>query len=182
MYNAMMNKTEVQISGTSFFIAPFPVFVSVRITAMLTKVLSPVLGGLVALLGSGNNEEGTSESDAMEEAAAAIPTFTDAMSSLNPYDFEKLMRELLITSRTIVWKNDQQPDGEILIEESLNALMAGNSQDVYILAYHVLKVNFKGFFEKFKSLSGNPTVKALLKKAELTGTEDSISPDLRILN
>ena len=56
MYNAMLKRTEVKIDGTSFFVAPFPVFAAVRITAMLSKVLAPVLGGLIALLGESADE------------------------------------------------------------------------------------------------------------------------------
>ena len=104
MYNAMLKRTEVKIDGTSFFVAPFPVFAAVRITAMLSKVLAPVLGGLIALLGESADEE--AEDDLGNEIKSAIPSFVEAMSRTNPAYFELLFRELLVTSRNIAFQDD----------------------------------------------------------------------------
>lgn len=189
MYNAMMKKMEVTVSGTSFYVAPFPVFTAARITAMLSKVLSPVLGGIIAILGGDEeSDDVTSEEDGDEmpvnrsDIAAAMPAFVEAFNSLDPVEFERLMRELLINSRNIAWKNEDAPGGEILTEDTLNALFAGNVQDIYILAFHVLRCNFSGFFERFKNLSGSPLVQRMLGKTGSPGTEDSTAPNLATLN
>ena len=171
MYNAMLKRTEVKIDGTSFFVAPFPVFAAVRITAMLSKVLAPVLGGLIALLGESADEE--AEDDLGNEIKSAIPSFVEAMSSTNPADFERLFRELLVNSRNIAFQDDEHTTGEILTEDYLNAMFAGDSQNLYILAYHVLKVNFRGFFEKFSSLSGSPLIQKLKAQIDSPDTGDS---------
>ena len=177
MYNAMLNTKEVQIDGISFFISPFPVFTAARITAQLSKVLSPILGGVIALLGS---EDETGE-DTSENVVAAIPAFTAAMQGLSPVEFEKLARELLVNSRNIAFKNQDYPNGEILTEDAVNAIFAGNTQNMYILAFHVIKENYGGFFGKFKIPSGNAKVKEILKMYS-NGTENSTPAASEISN
>ena len=172
MYNAMLNTKEVQIDGISFFISPFPVFTAARITAQLSKVLSPILGGVIALLGSEDETGEDTEKDLSENVVAAIPAFTAAMQGLSPVEFEKLARELLVNSRNIAFKNQDYPNGEILTEDAVNAIFAGNTQNMYILAFHVIKENYGGFFGKFKILSGNAKVKEILKMYS-NGTENS---------
>lgn len=170
MYNAMLNTKEVQIDGISFFISPFPVFTAARITAQLSKVLSPILGGVIALLGTDDGTEGE-EKDLSEDVVAAIPAFSAAMQGLSPVEFEKLARELLVNSRNIAFRNPDYPNGEILTEDAVNAIFAGNTQNMYILAFHVIKENYGGFFGKFKIPSGNAKVKEILKMYS-NGTEN----------
>lgn len=162
MYNAMLESKEVLIDGTSFYISPFPVFTAARITAQLSKALSPILGGLIALLGEDDND--STPEGSKSDIVGAIPAFSASMESLNPAEFEKLARELLANSRNIAFKNMDFPNGEILTEDTINALFAGNTQNMYILAFHVIKENYSGFFEKFKSLSGNAILKTLTEK------------------
>lgn len=171
MYNAMLNTKEVQIDGISFFISPFPVFTAARITAQLSKVLSPILGGVITILGSENETGEDTEKDLSENVVAAIPAFTAAMQGLSPVEFEKLARELLVNSRNIAFKNQDYPNGEILTEDAVNAIFAGNTQNMYILAFHVIKENYGGFFGKFKIPSGNAKVKEILKMYS-NGTEN----------
>lgn len=181
MYNAMLNTKEVQIDGISFFISPFPVFTAARITAQLSKVLSPILGGVIALLGSEDETGEDTEKDLSENVVAAIPAFTAAMQGLLPVEFEKLARELLVNSRNIAFKNQDYPNGEILTEDAVNAIFAGNTQNMYILAFHVIKENYGGFFGKFKIPSGNAKVKEILKMYS-NGTENSTPAASEISN
>ena len=181
MYNAMLNTKEVQIDGISFFISPFPVFTAARITAQLSKVLSPILGGVIALLGSEDETGEDTEKDLSENVVAAIPAFTATMQGLSPVEFEKLARELLVNSRNIAFKNQDYPNGEILTEDAVNAIFAGNTQNMYILAFHVIKENYGGFFGKFKIPSGNAKVKEILKMYS-NGTENSTPAASEISN
>lgn len=181
MYNAMLNTKEVQIDGITFFISPFPVFTAARITAQLSKVLSPILGGVIALLGSEDETGEDTEKDLSENVVAAIPAFTAAMQGLSPVEFEKLARELLVNSRNIAFKNQDYPNGEILTEDAVNAIFAGNTQNMYILAFHVIKENYGGFFGKFKIPSGNAKVKEILKMYS-NGTENSTPAASEISN
>ena len=181
MYNAMLNTKEVQIDGISFFISPFPVFTAARITAQLSKVLSPILGGVITILGSENETGEDTEKDLSENVVAAIPAFTAAMQGLSPVEFEKLARELLVNSRNIAFKNQDYPNGEILTEDAVNAIFAGNTQNMYILAFHVIKENYGGFFGKFKIPSGNAKVKEILKMYS-NGTENSTPAASEISN
>ena len=112
---------------------------------------------------------------------AAIPAFTAAMQGLSPAEFEKLARELLVNSRNIAFKNQDYPNGEILTEDAVNAIFAGNAQNMYILAFHVIKENYGGFFGKFKIPSGNAKVKEILKMYS-NGTENSTPAASEISN
>ena len=161
--------------------APFPVFTAARITAQLSKVLSPILGGVIALLGSEDETGEDTEKDLSENVVAAIPAFTAAMQGLSPVEFEKLARELLVNSRNIAFKNQDYPNGEILTEDAVNAIFAGNTQNMYILAFHVIKENYGGFFGKFKIPSGNAKVKEILKMYS-NGTENSTPAASEISN
>lgn len=174
MYNAMLETKEVLIDGTSFYISPFPVFTAARITAQLSKTLSPILGGLIALLGDDENGETEGKTE-KSDIVSAIPAFAASMESLNPAEFEKLARELLVNSRNIAFKNADFPGGTILTEDAVNALFAGNSHNMYILAFHVIKGNYSGFFGKFKSLSGNAMLKTLMEKYGSADMESSMS-------
>ena len=68
-----------------------------------------------------------------------------------------------------------------MTEDAVNAIFAGNAQNMYILAFHVIKENYGGFFGKFKTPSGNARLKGILK-TYLSGTEDSTPAASEISN
>ncbi|MGL5433809.1 MAG: phage tail assembly chaperone [Lachnospiraceae bacterium] len=165
MYNAMLEKKEVTIGQSHFYIAPFPAFVSVRVSASLTKTLAPVLGGVVALFGgdSGKAEESGSESILDMDITDAMPAFAKAMESINPDEWELTMRLLLIDKSNIAIKNEEYPEGVILSEDIMNSLFAKDVTGLFRLAFEVIKLNFGTFFDRFNGLSGHPTVQKAMK-------------------
>ena len=68
-----------------------------------------------------------------------------------------------------------------MTEDAVNAIFAGNTQNMYILAFHVIKENYGGFFGKFKIPSGNAKVKEILKMYS-NGTENSTPAASEISN
>lgn len=161
MYNAMLKKKAVSFDGMTFYIAPFPAMLSVRVSAALTKTLSPVIGGVMALFGVESDEE---NSVLDTDVADAMPAFIKAMEGVNPNEWENTMRMLLLDNENIVIVHKDCPEGEIMTEDVMNARFAADVAGLYRLAFEVVKLNFGSFFGKFSSLSGNPMFQALQQK------------------
>ena len=101
-----MEVTEKQIGESTFYIKPFPAFTAVNISGELAAILSPLLGGVAALVGGGSNEEGSSEKpkNIMDvDVEDALPALTSAFSSISGDKFERLTKKLLISERWY-WK------------------------------------------------------------------------------
>lgn len=166
MYNAMLDKTEVTIGKNHFYVSPFPAFVSVRVSASLTKTLAPVLGGIVALLGgdekSSTNDEDSSVLDI--DIADAMPAFAKAMEGINPDEWEKTMRLLLIDKSNIAVKNEEYPEGVLLSEDIMNSIFAKDVSGLFKLAFEVIRLNFGTFFDKFNGLYGHHSVQKAIQK------------------
>ena len=160
---------DVTVNEYQFHSFPFPAFKAANMSGDLMNVLGPVLGGLVTLLGgdSNNENEGSSLLDVDVEKSA--PAIAGAFSSVSGDKIESVLRKLLISGRNIT----VDIDGETiyLTEDYLNEIFCGSIESMYILAFHVIKANFGGFFKKFKNLSGIAT-KISKMATDQTGTED----------
>jgi len=163
----MLEKKSVSINGKTYYIAPFPAMVSVRVSAALTKALSPIIGGVMALFGgeSADTENGEDENSLLDaDITEAMPAFTKAMEGISPNEWENTMRMLLLNSRSIAVVHEECPEGEIMTEDVMNACFAADVAGVYQLAFEVIKLNFGSFFGKFSSLSGNPMFQTMLQR------------------
>lgn len=142
----------VTVNEYQFHIFPFPAFKAANMSGELMNVLGPVLGSLVTLLGgdSENEKEGSSLLDVDVEKSA--PAIAGAFSSISGDKIEGLLRKLLISGRNITV--DLEDETVYLSEDYLNEIFCGSIESMYILAFHVIKANFGGFFKKFKNLSG----------------------------
>ena len=161
-----MEVTEKKIGDSTFYIKPFPAFVAVNISGELASVLSPLLGGVAALVGSNNGEEGSEDKpkNIMDvDVEDALPALTSAFSSISGDKFEHLMKKLLINNRNISVECEAT-DGEVkLLDYDLaNEVFCGDVQDMYILCFEVIRLNFKGFFSKIGDRFGD--LKGLLQK------------------
>lgn len=161
-----MEVTEKKIGDSTFYIKPFPAFVAVNISGELASVLSPLLGGVAALVGSSNEEEGSEDKpkNIMDvDVEDALPALTSAFSSISGDKFERLMKKLLINNKNISVECEAT-DGEVkLLDYDLaNEVFCGDVQDMYILCFEVIRLNFKGFFKKIGVQFGS--LKELLQK------------------
>lgn len=157
----------VTVNEYQFHIFPFPAFKAANMSGDLINVLGPVLGGLASLVGGDNENEGSSLLDVDVEKAA--PAIAGAFSSVSGDKIEGLLRKLLISGRNITV--DLEDETVYLTEDYLNEIFCGSVESMYILAFHVIKANFGGFFKKFKNLSG--IVEKISKmKTDQTNTED----------
>ena len=99
-----MEVTKKEIGENTFYIKPFPAFVAVNISGELVSVLSPLLGGIAAVVGAGSGGEGSDEKpkNIMDvDVEDALPAITSAFSSISGDKFERLMKKLLIDNNNV---------------------------------------------------------------------------------
>lgn len=162
-----MEVTEKTIGENTFYLKPFPAFTAVNISGELAAILTPMLGSLVALVGGSSNGEKSTEEKAESvmdiDVEDALPVLSNAFSSLSGDKFERLMKKLLIDHKNISVECEAT-DGKVkpLTMELANEVFCGDVQDMYILCFEVIKLNFSGFFKKLGAQFGN--LQGLLQK------------------
>lgn len=138
-----------KIGKTNFYIRPFGAFKAANLSGELASVLTPIFSALAPLI-SEKKEESLMDMD-VKEAASAISNV-----SINGEQLEKLMKKLLLGGHIAVEveNEDGEKEGENLDEDLANELFCGEVQDMFILCFYVIQINFNGFFSRFASLSG----------------------------
>jgi hypothetical protein len=142
-------KASKEIGGNTYHIRPFAAFTAANISGELAAVITPLLASIAPAVAGG--EEDASLLDIDTEQAA--PALSAAFSALSGDKVESLLKKLLTKHGNI----SVETDGELkqLDDNLVNELFCGEVQDVFVLAFEVVKVNFGGFFKKLGSLSGN---------------------------
>lgn len=142
--------TKEKVGGYNFYITPFPAFKAANITGELASVLAPLLSALAPLTGEGG-EGNLMDVDAGKAAEAMM-----GCTSISGDKLEKLMQKLLLGGHIVAEVpngcGDMEP--QRLDLDLANEVFCGEVQDMFILCFHVIKLNFQGFFKKFASLSG----------------------------
>lgn len=66
------------------------------------------------------------------------------------------MRKLLLGGHIVVEVPDEdgEPEAVKLDMDTANELFCGNIQDMFVLCFRVIMLNFKGFFKNLAALSG----------------------------
>lgn len=136
-----------KIGRNKFYITPFAAFKAANLTGELASVLAPLLAVFAPLAKDGN----LIDVDA-GKAAEAMANCT----AIDGDKLEKLMKKLLIGGHIAVeFTNENgELEGEKLTEELANEIFCGDVQDMFVLCFHVIKLNFNGFFRRFAALSG----------------------------
>lgn len=153
----MEPKTET-VGRHKFYITPFSAFKAANMTGELASVLAPLLGAMAPLLddrGSGDGSDGGGHKSLMDiDAGKAAQAMMGC--SISGDKLEKLTKKLLLGGHIVVEAPNE--DGEIepqtLDMDLADELFCGDVQDMFILCFHVIKLNFNGFFKKFAALSG----------------------------
>ena len=140
----------VTVSGYKFHIFPFPAFKAANMSGELVSVLGPALGSLLTLLGGSDEQEGSNLLDVDLEKSA--PAIAGAFASISGDKIEGLLKRLLVSGRNITVYMDNNT--EYVSEDMLNDIFCGSVEGMFVLAFHVIKTNFGGFFKKFENLSG----------------------------
>ncbi len=158
--------TKVSVGDMEFYIRPFPAFRAANITGELASVLAPLLGVLAPMV----SEDGGLKQEASEEKASGAEQeesvldldaakAAEAMAhcpSINGDRMEKLMKKLLLGGHIAVELEDENGETEEhrLTQDLADEIFCGDTQYMFVLCWHVIRLNFRGFFSKLPTLSG----------------------------
>ena len=140
----------VTVGGTDFYIKPFGAFKAANISGELASLATPLIAALIPLIG---DDIGIMDID-LEKAA---PNISGAFSGISGDKVEKLLKRLLISDRNIsveIEDDSGEVKAKILDEDLANEIFCSDVQDMYLLAFEVIRLNFNGFFEKVAPLFG----------------------------
>lgn len=164
----MMQPTEQKIGGNTFYIYPLPAFTAANLSADVISLLAPLIGGIAGALGTQDGGLGESKGLMDMDVSEAAPYIAGAFSSLSADKTERLLRNLLMNKNVVV-KQEGSADVDYLTEDKCNEIFCGNVQNMFVLAFHVIKVNYGDFFESIGSRSGS--VKTAVMSMISPGTE-----------
>lgn len=145
-----LQPTKETVGDMDFYITPFPALKAANISAELASVLTPVIGALAPLAANSMDGENLMDMD-VNTAAGAISRL-----SLDGDSIEKLIRKLLLGGNIAVEISDDTGNASQhrLDADLLNEIFCGDVQDMFVLCFYVIKLNYRGFFRKFDVLSG----------------------------
>ena len=119
---------------------------------------------IMPLVGDSDNEGDDEDGDLMDidvnDAAASI---SKSMEGFSGSKVESMMKKLLIAHKNVVVElpvmdEDDVETGEysqeILDMDIVNEIFCGDVQDMFILAFYVIRLNFNGFFKRLAGPSG----------------------------
>lgn len=148
-----MEPIREKVGNTKFYITPFPAFKAANLTGELASVLAPLLGVLAPLVS--DDSKGLMDVD-VTSAAQALSSCT----AINGDKLELLMRKLLLGGHIALELQNEngEIEPEILDMDIANEVFCGEVQDMFVLCFHVIKLNFNGFFKKISTQSGKEKV------------------------
>lgn len=146
-----LETTEKTIGEHTFYLRPFPAFTAANISGELAALITPMLSGLAPLFGGDKSVSGIMDIDVED----AMPAISDAFSGISGDKFEKLMKKLLVDHKNITVEDKDTGKAEVLTMDLANEVFCGDVQDMYILCFEVIKINFGGFFKKLGGRFGN---------------------------
>lgn len=150
-----MEVTEKKIGESTFYIKPFPAFVSANISGELAALITPMLSGLAPLVG-GLGDDGGSFDIGNVNIEDAMPAVSNAFAGLSGDKFEKLMKKLLIDHKNVsVECEATNGEAKVLTYDLANEVFCMEIEDMYILCFEVIRLNFGGFFKKLGIRFGN---------------------------
>jgi len=165
---------KVTVGEYNFYIKPFPAFTTANLTGELASMLTPILAALLPLVGGDNEGEEDGEDNGLMDVDVdkAAESISHCMDGFSGKKVETLLKKLLVAYRNIfvelpVEDEDDMATGEyeqeVLDMDLANELFCGEVQDMFVLAFHVIKLNFNGFFKKLGGQYGK-VAGALVKK------------------
>ena len=143
------------VGGTDFYITPFPALKAANISGELVSTLAPLFAIFVPLFGENADISSILDMD--------VETITKAVSSavaggtIEGDKIEELVRKLLLQGNIVVEIIDENGDKDQrrMSSDELDMVFTGEIQNMFVLCYHVIQVNFGGFFENLASQSGS---------------------------
>lgn len=152
----LMEPRTVNVGDNTFFIRPLPAFKAANMSGELASLVLPVMAGLAPMFTGANADKGLLDID-LEVAA---PVIGDAFTSVSGDKLEAILKHLLIAGRNISVQTPESDKAQLLTEDYANELFCEDVQDMFLLAFEVIRTNYNGFFKKLAARFGN--VKDLL--------------------
>lgn len=170
-----LESREVTVGENIFYIRPLPAFKAANLSGELAALVSPLVTGLTSLIPAGTTAENMGNGLFDIDVKDAGPAISAAFSSLSGDKIEAILKHLLIAGKNI----SVEVPGErvqILTEDLANEVFCEDVQDMFILAFEVIRTNYNGFFKKLGGRFG-PVVEALKQTVtpSQTSTESSTS-------
>ena len=170
-----LESREVTVGENIFYIRPLPAFKAANLSGELAALVLPLVTGLTSLIPAGTTAENMGNGLFDIDLKDAGPSISAAFSSLSGDKIEAILKHLLIAGKNI----SVEVPGErvqILTEDLANEVFCEDVQDMFILAFEVIRTNYNGFFKKLGGRFG-PVVEALKQTVtpSQTSTESSTS-------
>lgn len=170
-----LESREVTVGENIFYIRPLPAFKAANLSGELAALVLPLVTGLTSLIPAGTTAENMGNGLFDIDVKDAGPAISAAFSSLSGDKIEAILKHLLIAGKNI----SVEVPGErvqILTEDLANEVFCEDVQDMFILAFEVIRTNYNGFFKKLGGRFG-PVVGALKQTVtpSQTSTESSTS-------
>lgn len=138
------------IGENTFYIRPLPAFKAANMSGELASLVLPILTGLAPMLSGANADKGLFDVD----LEAAAPTIAEAFTSLSGDKLEAILKHLLIAGKNISYENPDSGKAVLLTEDAANELFCTEVQDMFLLAFEVIRTNYNGFFKKLAAQFG----------------------------
>ena len=152
-----------ELGGNIFYVRPFSAFKAANMSGEIFSLITPILAGIAPVIAGAETSEGnTSLLDVDAEKAA--PHLANALSGISGDKVELLMKKLLTQHNNISVQLEGEDDAQLLTEDIANEVFCGETQDMFILAFEVIKANYSGFFKRLGGQFGGQ-INALLQKA-----------------
>lgn len=159
------------IGDYNFYILPFGAMTASKMTGDLAALVTPMLGAVAPLIGKQLNAEDGSLLDI--DVSDLGPALTGVFSSLTGDNLERMMGQLLIDYKNIHFDSTENHEVKLLTRDELDEIFCMELQDMFLLAFEVLKLNYSGFFRKLASRYGN--LDAILEKLASKNSDDMAS-------
>ena len=154
-----LESRRVTIGENTFYIRPLPAFKAANMSGELASLVLPILTGLAPLAGAAGEDTSLLDID-LDKAA---PTISQAFTSLSGDKLEAVLKHLLISGKNISIEMPGEK-AQLLTEDLANEVFCEDVQEMFMLAFEVVRSDYYGFFKKLGDLFG-PLMEGLTKKA-----------------
>ena len=153
-----------EIGEYTFYIRPFSAFTAANMTGDLANVATPILAALAPLVvkAVGAPDRKVLDTDVADMA----PSMQGAFSGLSGDKLERLSMKLLIENKNISVEGPEIDKAKLLTKDLADELFCGEVEDMFVLMWYVIQINFSGFFRKLAARFG--LVGELFQKAQTT--------------
>jgi len=153
MYGSLKQQevSRFEIGENTFYVKKFPAFYAANLSGELTKLVAPVVGALAPLMGSANESFDIRN----VQVDDAVPAISKAFGMLSGEEVERIMKKLFIVRENVSVEGPCTDGKTVKLNESLaNEIFCGEVQEMYVLCWHVINLNFQGFFKNIEARFG----------------------------